>query len=300
MSLDETLFDSAPVSSLIELSVEEDLATEGDVTSRVIPEGASCRAKVVYREAGVVTGLPLAERVLKRIAPGAKLERQAEDGDWLEAGATAAFLSGSARGVLAAERLILNFMQRLSGTATATRRFVDAIEGTQAKLLDTRKTTPGWRSLEKYAVRAGGGHNHRMGLYDQVLIKDNHLMVHGGEAAVGEVVVLAREAAPPGTPVEAEVTSLEGGLTAARAGADIILLDNFGVTGLKAAVEAIRADAAERGVEAPRLEASGGINLETVRAVAETGVDRISTGWVTHSARSLDIALDFLELQGGE
>jgi nicotinate-nucleotide pyrophosphorylase (carboxylating) len=209
-------------------------------------------------------------------------------------------LRGPARGVLAAERLILNFLQRLSGTATATRRFVDAVEGTQAKLLDTRKTTPGWRALEKYAVRAGGGHNHRMGLYDQVLIKDNHLVVHGGEAAVGKVVALARECAPPGTPVEVEVTGLEGALEAARAGADIILLDNFGVDRLREAVERVRADASARGAAPPQLEASGGVDLTTVRAIAETGVDRISTGWVTHSARALDIALDFLELGVGE
>lgn len=297
MSLDESLFDSEPIKRLIELAVEEDLATEGDVTSRVIPEGAQCVGAIVYREGGVVTGLPLAERVLARIAPGATLERNAQDGDVVEAGVVVGHLRGNARGVLAAERLILNFMQRLSGTATATRRFVDAVAGTGAKLLDTRKTTPGWRSLEKYAVRAGGGHNHRMGLYDQVLIKDNHLMVHGGEAAIGKVVVLARDAAPAGTPVEAEVCTLEGGLVAARAGADIILLDNFDPDRLRAAVTAIREDARERGAPAPRLEASGGINLETVRSVAETGVDRISTGWMTHSARSLDIALDFLELK---
>jgi nicotinate-nucleotide pyrophosphorylase (carboxylating) len=293
--LDEALFDSDPITRLIDLSIEEDLGTEGDVTSRVIPEDLTCSGEIVYREAGVVVGLGLAERVLAKIAPKARLERRAADGDWLDALGVAAVIHGPSRGVLAAERLILNFMQRLSGTATATRRFVDLVAGTDAKLLDTRKTTPGWRALEKYAVRAGGGHNHRMGLYDQVLIKDNHLAVHGGESAIPDVVAKARDAAPTGTPVEVEVTSLEGGLSAARAGADIVLLDNFDTDGLRAAVEAIRADASTRGVSAPALEASGGISEETVAAVAKTGVDRISTGWITHSARSLDIALDFVE-----
>lgn len=294
--LDPAIFDHPDVKDLLAISIREDLREEGDVTSRVIPEAATCEADVVYRQAGVAAGLPLAERVLALIGPNATWTPHVSDGDRLEAGAIAARISGPAREVLAAERLILNFLQRLSGTATATRRFVDLVEGTSAKLLDTRKTTPGWRLLEKYAVRAGGGTNHRFGLYDQVLIKDNHLCVHGGESAVAEVVRLAREAAPPETPVEVEVTSQDGALAAARAGADIVLLDNFEPAGLKSAVEAVRADALERGASPPQLEASGGISLETVRAVAETGVDRISTGWVTHSAPALDVALDFVQL----
>ncbi|RMG18448.1 MAG: carboxylating nicotinate-nucleotide diphosphorylase [Planctomycetota bacterium] len=282
---------------LIELSVEEDLGEEGDVTSRVVPPGARCRAEVVYREGGVAAGLPLAERVLKRIEPEARFERLVADGQRLPAGGVAARIEGPARGVLAAERLLLNFLQRLSGVATATRRFVDAIGELPAQLLDTRKTTPGWRALEKYAVRAGGGANHRMGLYDQVLIKDNHLVVHGGESAVAEVVALARREAPADTPVEVEVTTLQGALAAARAGADIVLLDNFSPDRLRETVDRVRADARERGVDPPRLEASGGIEQDTVRRVAEAGVDRISTGWVTHSAPALDIALEFRELE---
>jgi len=294
--LDATTFDHADVKDLLAVSIREDLREEGDVTSRVIPESAVCEAKVVYRQAGVAAGLPLAQRVLAEIAPGAVLDCHVQDGDRLEAGTVAATIKGPAREVLAAERLMLNFLQRLGGTASATRSFVDLIEGTGAKLLDTRKTTPGWRLLEKYAVRAGGGTNHRFGLYDQVLIKDNHLCVHGGEAAVAEVVKLSRQTAPEGTPVEVEVTSEEGALNAARAGADIILLDNFDPPGLKSAVDAVRADAVARGADAPQLEASGGIALDTVRAVAQTGVDRISTGWITHSAPALDIALDFVSL----
>jgi nicotinate-nucleotide pyrophosphorylase (carboxylating) len=296
VNLDESVFDTDAVSRLIEIAIEEDLGEEGDVTARVVPEANRCEARIVYREGGVVAGLPLATRVLARIAPDAVLEPSAADGDVLEVGAVAGVIKGPSRGVLAAERLILNFMQRLSGTATATRRFVDAVAGTAAKLLDTRKTTPGWRTIEKYAVLAGGGHNHRMGLYDQVLIKDNHLVSWGGEGSIPEVIAEARRVAPPNTPIEVEVTTLEGGLSAARSGADIILLDNFGVDALRDAVSKIRADAQSRGAQAPALEASGGISLETVGAVAQTGVDRISTGWITHSARALDIALDFVEL----
>ncbi len=292
--LDEAVFDHEAVRALVELAVREDLGDEGDVTGRVVPEDATCRGEVVFREAGVVAGLPLAARVLARIAPGASLRLEVTDGARLERGAVVARVEGPARGVLAAERTLLNFVQRLSGTATATRRFVDAVAGTPARILDTRKTCPGWRLLEKYAVRAGGGENHRFGLYDQVLIKDNHLAVWGGEPAIPAVVARAREVAPPGTPVEVEVTTQEGALAAARAGADIILLDNFTPAALAEAARAVRADAAARGAAAPELEASGGISLDTVRAFAEAGADRISTGWVTHSARALDVALDFV------
>jgi len=287
------LFDGPDLTDLITIAVREDLADEGDVTARVVPEERSCHGAIVFREPGVLCGLPVAERVLARIAPNATLDRLHEEGEQLEALTVAARVTGPAREVLAAERLMLNFLQRLSGVATATRRFVDQTEGTDAKLLDTRKTCPGWRQLEKYAVRVGGGHNHRMGLYDQVLIKDNHLAVWGGEVGIPACVKRAREVAPPGTPVEVEVTTLAGGFKAARAGADIILLDNFSVPDLTAAVTAIRADCAERGVPAPQLEASGGVKVETTAAIAKTGVDRISTGWMNHSARALDIALDF-------
>ena len=186
---------------------------------------------------------------------------------------------------------MLNFIQRLSGIATATRLFVDRIEGTSARIYDTRKTTPGWRLLSKYAVRCGGGVNHRMGLYDQVLVKDNHLALFGGEpGGIPRVVEAARLSAPPGTPVEVEVTTIEGALVATRAGADIILLDNMKVADMARAVREVAALAGSG--KRPSLEASGGITLDTVRAVAGTGVDRISVGWITHSAPALDLALD--------
>lgn len=290
---DEQVFAHRDVSRLLDLAIEEDLRGEGDVTSRVIPAEARCAGDVVYREEGVVCGLPLAERVLARVAPDARLERLCAEGEVVAPGTAAAAIEGPARGVLAAERTLLNFLQRLGGVATATRRFVAAKGDRPAQVLDTRKTTPGWRLLEKYAVRAGGGANHRFGLYDQVLLKDNHLAVLGGEDAVADVVAAARAAAPPGTPVEVEVTGEAGALAAARAGADIVLLDNFTPEGLAAAVRAVRRDAERRGADAPLLEASGGIDLETIAAAAAAGVDRISTGWITHSAPALDVALDF-------
>lgn len=295
--LDDSVFDSDDVKRLLEVAVSEDLGPDGtfdgDVTSRVVPDGARCRGEVIFREPGVLAGMPLVRRVLARIAPSARLEERAKDGDAVAAKQVVAVITGPAREVLAAERLLLNFLQRLSGTATVTRRLVDAAKGTSAQVLDTRKTTPGWRLIEKYAVRAGGGHNHRVGLYDQILLKDNHLAMLGGEAGIAEVIPMARAKAPPGTPLEIEVTTLDGALRAARAGADIVLLDNFDPPRLREAVQAVHADAKQRGATPPLLEASGGIKLETIRAVAETGVDRISTGTMTHSARALDIALDF-------
>lgn len=299
--LDARVFDSDDVARLLDVAVREDLGPgatfDGDVTSRVIPDGTGCRGELVFRDPGVLAGLPLARRVLQRLAPHARMDEQARDGQQIAAKQVVARLSGPAREVLAAERLMLNFLQRLSGVATATRKLVDAVQGTSAQVLDTRKTTPGWRLLEKYAVRAGGGHNHRVGLYDQILLKDNHLAVLGGEPALPAIIAKARSKAPPGTPLEVEVTTLDGALLAARAAADIVLLDNFDPSRLREAVQAVHADATKRSAKRPLLEASGGIKLETIRAVAETGVDRISTGSMTHSARSLDIALDF-ELGG--
>src|SRR5262249_44898658 len=192
----------------------------------------------------------------------------------------------------AAERTLLNFIQRLSGIATATRRFADAIAGTPAKVYDTRKTPPGWRVLAKYAVRAGGGMNHRMGLFDQVLVKDNHLALFGGESGIPEAIAASRAVAPPRTRIEVEVTTLEGALLAAERGADIVLLDNMTPSMLARVTTAVREAAKARRQDPPELEASGGITLENVRAFASSGVDRVSVGWITHSAPALDLALD--------
>jgi nicotinate-nucleotide pyrophosphorylase (carboxylating) len=193
------------------------------------------------------------------------------------------FVTGHARGLLSAERVALNYMQRLSGIATLTSRYVDAVKGTNAKILDTRKTTPGWRALEKYAVRAGGGTNHRMDLSTGVLIKDNHLQALDGD--VGKAVRRARELAPKGIKIEVECDRLEQVQRAADAGADIILLDNMSLATLAECVRVVNGRAI--------LEASGGVTLATVRAIAETGIDWISIGALTHSAPSMDLALDF-------
>jgi nicotinate-nucleotide pyrophosphorylase (carboxylating) len=258
-----------------------------------VPASAVARANLLARGPGTIAGLELARDVLVQVEPGARFEAKVKDGDQVARGALVARVEGPGRGVLAAERTLLNFLQRLSGIATATRRFVDAIAGTSAKIYDTRKTPPGWRELAKYAVRCGGGVNHRMGLYDQVFVKDNHLVLFGGEPrGIPAVVAAARREAPAGTPVEVEVTTVAGALVAAREGADIVLLDNMSIDDMARAVREVRA-------VAPRteLEASGGVTLETVRKIAETGVDRVSVGWITHSAPALDLALD-LELSG--
>jgi nicotinate-nucleotide pyrophosphorylase (carboxylating) len=277
---------------LVELALAEDLGPVGDRTSdALIPADQTGRAVFVARSDGVLAGLPTVALVYLAIDPALTLEFHAADGDRVPRGTRLATVAGPLRSILAAERTALNFLQRLSGVATLTRRYVDAVAGTRAKVLDTRKTTPGWRLLEKYAVRMGGGTNHRIGLYDVVLIKDNHLAGLGDPAtAVRRAVELAR--AHPGNaglPVEVEVDTLEQLDQALAVRPEIVLLDNMPPNQLQAAV--LRRDAAS---PTTLLEASGGVNLTTIRAIAETGVDRISVGALTHSAPALDIALDYL------
>lgn len=273
---------------LIELALAEDLGAEGDATSRaVIPIELQGSARFVARSTGVVSGLPAAELVLTAIDKSVKFKSEAPEGGMLAApGAVLATVTGTMHSLLAAERIALNFLQRLSGIATLTRRYVDAVAGLRCQVLDTRKTTPGWRLLEKYAVRCGGGHNHRLGLHDGVLIKDNHLAALGGHS-IKRAVELAR-ASCGALPVEIEVDTLAQLDEALGCAADIILLDNMSRDDMR---EAVR----RRNQVAPSvlLEASGGVTLDTVRAIAETGVDRISVGALTHSAAALDIALDY-------
>lgn len=265
-------------SALLALALAEDIGA-GDVTSlATIPEGASAKADMVFRAAGVVCGLPVAEAVFRAVDPALAVSAHAKDGDRVEAGACVLTVLGPARAVLAAERTALNFVQRLSGVASETRKLVDAVAGTKAQLTDTRKTTPGYRALEKYAVTCGGGVNHRMGLYDAVLIKDNHVALAGGVAAA--LAACAGRAEK----VEIEVDTLEQLREALAAGAKFVLLDNMPPAMLREAVSIT----AGRAV----LEASGGITPATIRAVAETGVDVISVGWITHSAPALDVGLD--------
>ena len=274
---------------LIRLALAEDLGATGDRTSlATIPESTAARAAFVTRAAGVVAGLPVVERVCRAVSAALTFTPSVSDGAATRGGLVLATVSGPLRAILAAERTALNFLQRLSGVASLTRKFVDAADGFRAKVLDTRKTTPGWRLLEKYAVRAGGGANHRIGLHDGILIKDNHLAGLGGD--VRRAVEAARTfPGNAGLPVEVEVDTLDQLEAALAVRADIVLLDNMSLEQLRAAVA--RRDAVAPGV---LLEASGGVNLTTVRDIAATGVDRISAGALTHSAPALDIGLDYV------
>jgi nicotinate-nucleotide pyrophosphorylase (carboxylating) len=275
---------------LARLALDEDLGAIGDLTSQaVIPPDCMGQAVFVARTSGTLAGLPAARLVFSLVDPTVSFEEQRYDGTMLSAGAALATVRGPMRSILMAERTALNFLQRLSGVATLTARFVLAVSGLPAQVLDTRKTTPGWRLLEKYAVRQGGGHNHRMGLSDGVLIKDNHLAALGAQDGIATAVRLAREKHGRSVPLEIEVDTLDQLDLALSARPDIVLLDNMPPEVLR---EAVR----RRNSVAPavRLEASGGVNLNTVRAIAETGVDRISVGALTHSATALDIGLDYL------
>jgi len=283
-----TVVEMAAARRLIDLALDEDLGTVGDVTSAAtIPADASGRAAVVARAGGVAAGLPVAELVCAAADSALVFAPTVADGTFVHAGAELATIAGPMRAILTAERTILNFLQRLSGVATLTWRFVEAAGG-NAQVLDTRKTTPGWRLLEKYAVRKGGGHNHRVGLYDGVLIKDNHLWALGGGPAAVPTAVLALRQCAPSLPIEVEVETWEQFEAALASNPDIVLLDNM-------PPELLRRCVARRNAIAPGilLEASGGVNLQTIGAIAATGVDRVSVGTLTHSAKALDIALDY-------
>jgi nicotinate-nucleotide pyrophosphorylase (carboxylating) len=276
------------------LALREDLAGIGDLTCQalLLPEAVG-QAALMARANGTIAGLPAAQIVYRLLDPSIQVELLCKDGDQVESDTQIGVVSGPLRAILSGERTALNFLQRLSGVATQTRRFVEAIAGLPCQILDTRKTTPGWRRLEKYAVRCGGGRNHRMGLYDAVLIKDNQLAALGGGAnVVPAAFTRARLAVGRVIPIEIEVEQLEQLDRALPLGPDRILLDNVDLETLQ---EAVR----RRNSVAPKvqLEASGGVTLATVRAIAETGVDFISVGALTHSAPALDIALDF-QLQG--
>jgi nicotinate-nucleotide pyrophosphorylase (carboxylating) len=276
--------------ALIALALAEDLGLTGDLTAQAtIPADALGAARFVARAAGVVAGLPVVERLAARFELAEGWRSTLCDGDRVEPGTEVARIAGPMRPLLALERTALNFLQRLSGVATLTARFVAEVATTHAVILDTRKTTPGWRMLEKYAVRCGGGRNHRIGLFDAVLIKDNHLawLAEGGDP-IGHALAAARALAPPGTVVEVEVDTLDQLDRALQCAPDVILVDNLGPAALAEAVR--RRDARAPGV---LLEASGGVTLATVAALARTGVDRISVGALTHSAPALDIGLDF-------
>jgi nicotinate-nucleotide pyrophosphorylase (carboxylating) len=271
--------------ALVEQALAEDVGA-GDVTSEAtVPEGARGRARIVQKAPGVVFGLDVVAEAMRQCGVE-EVDEPAAEGEWREQVPAEVLLAdGPARGLLAAERTALNFLGHLSGIATLTARFVAAVEGTGARILDTRKTTPGLRGLEKAAVAAGGGVNHRMGLYDAILIKENHIALAGGVAKA----IYAARSAQPQMPLEIECRDVEEAAYALGAGADRLLLDNMEVEKLREAVR-LR-DAEGRGEGKPALEASGGVTLETVREIAETGVDYISVGALTHSAPNLDFSM---------
>jgi nicotinate-nucleotide pyrophosphorylase (carboxylating) len=273
----------AELAALVRAALEEDGAFNDVTTIATVVSDRRARATLVSRGSGVVCGVPIALEAFRQLDAKLSMRVDVEDGVRVREGTPLIFLSGHARALLSAERVALNFMQHLSGIATLTAKYVEAIKGTKARILDTRKTTPGWRKLEKYAVRAGGGMNHRFDLQNLVMIKDNHIAASEGDIA--QAVQRARQFAPPGTKVEVECDSRDQVAQAVEAGADIILLDNMSVDELRECVRIVAGRAT--------IEASGGVNLATVRAIAETGVDWISVGKLTHSAPALDMALDF-------
>jgi nicotinate-nucleotide pyrophosphorylase (carboxylating) len=286
-----TAAETANARRLIEWALAEDLGPAGDLTSEAtLPADREGRVRFVARAPGVVAGLPAVRLVLEAVDSSLVFEPVVADGETVHSGQVLARAEGRMRSLLRAERTALNFLQHLTGIATRTRRYVEAVAGFPCQILDTRKTLPGWRLLAKYAVRCGGGHNHRMGLWDGVLIKDNHLAALGSEPrAITRAIEAARRRVGQSIPIEVEVDSLAQLDEALAARPDIVLLDNMDPQELHSAVE-------RRNERAPGvlLEASGGVRLDTVRAIAAAGVDRISVGELTHSAPALDIGLDYV------
>jgi nicotinate-nucleotide pyrophosphorylase (carboxylating) len=277
----------AEILQAVQAALEEDIGS-GDVTTlSTVPESAVAQALMVAREPLTLAGLEFAIQAFTSLSSTLVIKKEMEDGQQASRGQTILSGQGSARAILTAERVALNFVQRLSGVATLAAQYVEAVRGTNAVILDTRKTTPGWRRFEKYAVTCGGATNHRTGLYDMVLIKDNHLAAISGPAdkVIQQAVSRARSKYPE-IKVEVEADTLEQVGQAAEAGADFILCDNMEPAMLREAVKIVNGRS--------KTEASGGVNLSTVRGIAETGIDFISVGAMTHSARAVDVALDFV------
>ena len=273
------------ISNIVDIALAEDTA-HGDVTSEaLVPSALVGKASILVKQRGVLAGTGVASRVFLRVDPSLEFEKLIDDGTRVEVGDVIATVSGRVISILKAERVALNFLQRLSGIATQTEQYVASIGGLTARITDTRKTTPGLRQLEKYAVRMGGGHNHRHHLGDGILIKDNHLAaMHALGLSLREIIIKARQNAPPELKIEVEVTTVEEALEAAEAGADIILLDNMNPDDMRRVVDSIPAQV--------KTEASGGITLGNIRQAAMAGVDIISIGALTHSSKALDISLE--------
>ncbi len=262
-------------------ALEEDMGS-GDLTALLIAQDARAKARVISRDAAVMCGAPWFEACFRRLDPNVRIAWRAHDGDAVQAGQVLCEIEGNARALLTGERTALNFLQLLSAVATVTRGYVEAVHGTNAAIVDTRKTLPGLRLAQKYAVRAGGGSNHRIGLYDGILIKENHIAACGG---VEPALAQARSLAPAGVFTQVEVERLDQLEVALAAGANMILLDNFDLEQMRAAVRITAGRA--------KLEASGGVTLESVRAIAETGVDRISIGALTKDVKAIDLSMRF-------
>lgn len=271
------------IAAQIERALAEDVGG-GDVTAALIPVTTNATATLLSREAAVLCGTAWVDETFRQLDPSVQILWHAQDGDLVAANTVLCELSGPARAMLTGERTALNFLQTLSGTATITRRHVDAVAGTGCRILDTRKTLPGLRLAQKYAVRCGGGHNHRLGLYDMVLLKENHIMAAGSVAAA----LAAARANAPGVPIEIEVETLEELRAALAAGPDIIMLDEFNDALMREAVALVHAT-----THRPKLEASGGVDLDSLRRIASTGVDYISIGSLTKHVRALDLSLRF-------
>ena len=269
------------IDPLIELALAEDIGIGDITTESTVSQLQQGLGTILTETEGVIAGLPIAQRIFEKLDPDLDFQMLIADGDCVESMTPIATVGGSAKSILTGERIALNFLQRLSGTATLTARFIAATAKYDVKIIDTRKTTAGWRIIQKYAVRVGGGHNHRFGLYDGVLIKDNHIVAAGG---VAKAIERARSVVPHTMKIEIEVDTLDQVAEARAADADIILLDNMPVNFMKAAVGELGRDVL--------TEASGGITLDQVEAVAATGVNFISVGALTHSAMPLDISLD--------
>lgn len=268
------------ISDLIDMALREDIGT-GDITSEsTIPEDIMAKAVILSKDEGILAGIDIADEVFHKIDPDINFNKLVSDGGAITKFQEIAIINGKARSLLTAERTVLNFLQRLSGVATTTSKYVKAVSAYKAKVVDTRKTTPGWRALEKYAVRVGGASNHRFGLYDAVLIKNNHIAVTG---SISDAIEKARKHIPHTMKIEVETENLDQVQEAIKAKADIIMLDNMSLDMMSDAVKLVDGKAL--------VEASGGIRLENIASVAETGVDLISIGALTHSAMSLDISM---------
>src|SRR3989338_3074784 len=290
------------INALIQMAIQEDIGTGDVTTENIIPDSLIVEGVFIAKESGVIAGLPVVEYFFSKLDKGVSLEQNVKDRTFVKRGETIASLKGSAKTLLSGERIALNFLQRLSGIATTTAQFVERIKPLKTHIMDTRKTIPGWRYLEKYAVAMGGGVNHRMGLYDQVLVKDNHLDILKVETGLKPVstshisiiektVSALREKIKKGILVEVETRTLEEVADALKAEVYIILFDNMNIAQLEEAVKMVKNWKPSKVRRKPLTEASGNITLENVHNVAQTGVDRISVGAITHSAKALDISL---------